>query len=87
MLSFYRIYYKYKSSDVVHDDMLTTATSLNNAAEYGKMRLAGSKYDDGSLPAFVKAKRISRAEAKKMYDELNPIDWIQHDEMRVYLED
>jgi hypothetical protein len=85
MISFYQIYTRYKGGEEIHNDTITTAASLKEAEEDAKGSLSGSDADDGSLPEFVKAVRISREAARKLYDQ-NPIDWINHDEMRQYLD-
>ena len=78
---YYRIHTKYKDTATIYSDTILTADNIKQAREAAKNRLSGSSYDDGSLPAFVKAERISLKEARSMYD-CNPIDWIDHDKMR-----
>lgn len=85
MIHFYQIYTRYKGSEEVLNDTITTASSLKAAEDDAKASLSGSSADDGSLPEFVKAARISREAARKLYDR-SPIDWINHDEMRQYLD-
>ena len=82
---YYQIFAKHKSGEEI-SDILTTADSKKGAEEYGRHRLAGGPYDDGSLPEFKEARRISKAQARRMWS-ANPIDHIHHDEMRNALED
>lgn len=81
MSYFYCVHTRYRNDSVVYKDTLMTADSIKMAAERAKGRLAGSGYDDGSLPEFVKAERLSIAAAQKLYNQ-NPIDWIEHENLR-----
>lgn len=81
---FYRVYVQYKNSDEIFSDCITTATGLKDAKEFCTGKLTGSSYDDGSLPMFVKAERISKEQAKK--ESYGNVLWIRHDDMYKFLD-
>ena len=82
--SFYCIHSKHKDG-TEYADILATATSQSDAEALGRRKLAGGSYDDGSLPEFVKAERITTGQARRLWGS-NPIDWMYHDEMRYLID-
>lgn len=80
-IGYYQLYVRYRGEETIYSDYLTTGANMKEVEEDAKHSLAGGPHDDGSLPEFVKAKRISKAEAQQVWNQ-NPIDWINHDEMR-----